>query len=131
MGIYRIIDSNDRTQIGPAAGADTMAAMFEPVELVLVDDRVGCLDLEKLDPGSGEWLPHVHGRPGSRAGLRERLAQRTRAAEGSRDHTPTTLASTCPAAWSDTPQVRRSTTPSSGTWPQSWKASTIVFVCGP
>lgn len=55
MGMYRIIDSNDRTQIGPATQADTMAAMFEPVELVLVNDRVGSLDLEKLDPGSGEW----------------------------------------------------------------------------
>ena len=53
MGIYRIIDSNDRTQIGPTTRADTMAAMFEPVELVLVDDRVGSLDLEKLDPGLG------------------------------------------------------------------------------
>ena len=46
-------------------------------------------------------------------------------------HTPTTLASTCPAAWRDTPQVRRSTTPSSGTSPHRWNASTIVFVCGP
>ena len=55
MGIYRIIDSTHRTQIGPITQADTMAAMFEPVELVLVNERVGSLDLEKLDPGSGEW----------------------------------------------------------------------------
>lgn len=55
MGIYRIIDSNGRTQIGPTSRADSMTAMFEPVELVLVDDRVGSIDLEKLDPGSGEW----------------------------------------------------------------------------
>ena len=55
MGIYRIIGLRRRTQIGPTTRANTMAAMFEPVELVLVDDRVGSLDLEKLDPGSGEW----------------------------------------------------------------------------
>jgi len=55
MGIHRIVDSTHRTQIGPITQADTMAAMFEPVELVLVNERIGSIDLEKLDPGSGEW----------------------------------------------------------------------------
>ena len=55
MGIYRIIHSSDRRQIGPTTRADTMAAMFEPVELVLLNDRADFLGLEKLDPGSGEW----------------------------------------------------------------------------
>ena len=59
------------------------------------------------------------------------LPARSVAALTAEDHTPTTLASTCPAAWRDTPQVRRSTTPSSGTSPHRWNASTIVFVCGP
>ena len=55
MGTYRITDSRRKMQLGPTAEAETMAAMFEPVELALRNERIDALDLEKLDTGSGEW----------------------------------------------------------------------------
>jgi hypothetical protein len=55
MGTYRIMDSSHEMQFGPATEAETMASMFEPLELILMNEPPDSLDLEKLDPISGEW----------------------------------------------------------------------------
>ena len=55
MNAYRIIESGHKTQLGPITEAETMADMFEPVELILQSEPVLSLDLEKLDPVSGKW----------------------------------------------------------------------------
>ena len=55
MNTYRITESRHKTQVGPVTEAETMADMFEPVELILQSEPVLSLDLEKLDPVSGKW----------------------------------------------------------------------------
>jgi len=55
MDTYRITESSRKIQLGPTTEAETMAAMFEPVELIFKTEAVVSLDLEKLGPVSGEW----------------------------------------------------------------------------